>query len=152
MYTVRVEQMDSRPLAVVKRLARQQDLGKVVPECCGLVWGVVKSQNIAGAGRHVAIYHDGAINLEVGVELEAPFGGYGEVVDSATPAGLAAWTTHLGPYGQLHGAHQAIQDYCANNGYVPAGPQWEIYGHWEDAWNNDPSLIRTDVYYLVERK
>jgi hypothetical protein len=25
----------------------------------------------------------------------------------------------------------------------------EIYGHWENEWNADPSRIRTDVYYLL---
>jgi hypothetical protein len=30
-----------------------------------------------------------------------------------------------------------------------AGPNWEIYGHWQNEWNKDPSQIRTDVYYLL---
>ena len=46
-------------------------------------------------------------------------------------------------------AHQAIRDWCASHGYEPAGPNWEIYGHWLDAWNTDPSSIRTDVFYLL---
>jgi hypothetical protein len=31
-----------------------------------------------------------------------------------------------------------------------AGPNWEIYGHWLDEWNNDPAKIRTDVFYLLQ--
>ena len=49
----------------------------------------------------------------------------------------------------LHAAHQAILDWCANHGHALAGPNWEIYGHWLDAWNSDPSQIRTDVFYLI---
>jgi effector-binding domain-containing protein len=147
--SVRVEQLGSRPTAVVRRLARPQDLSKVVPEACGTVWGVVRAQRIPGAGRHVALYWDNQINLEVGVELEAPFAGHGEVVGSATPAGLVATATHFGPYGQLHQAHDAIRAWCQANGYTPAGPNWEIYGHWQNDWNSDPSKIRTDVYYLL---
>jgi hypothetical protein len=30
-----------------------------------------------------------------------------------------------------------------------AGPNWEVYGHWQDEWNSDPSKIRTDVFYLL---
>jgi hypothetical protein len=30
-----------------------------------------------------------------------------------------------------------------------AGPNWEIYGHWKDEWNNDPSKICTEVFYLL---
>jgi effector-binding domain-containing protein len=149
-YDVRLEQLDSQPLAVVRRRASSQELARVVPDACGLVWKVIRAQNVPGAGRHVALYWDGQINLEVGVELEAPFAGHGEVVGSATPAGTVATTTHLGPYGGLHGAHQAICQWCADHGYALAGPNWEIYGHWTDECNTDPAKIRTDVFYLLK--
>jgi effector-binding domain-containing protein len=148
-YDVRLEQSSSRPLAVVRRRARLQELSKVVPEACGLVWNVIRSQQVTGAGRHVAVYWDHEINLEVGVELDAPFAGYGEVVGSTTPAGPVATTTHYGPYGELHYAHVAIQSWCKKNGHNLAGTNWEIYGHWKDEWNRDPSKIVTDVYYLL---
>jgi effector-binding domain-containing protein len=151
-YPVRIETIQShRPTAVVRRRANHQDLPKVVPELCGLVWNVLRQQQIKGAGRHVAVYFDNEINLEVGVELETPIKDVGEVVASKNPTGIAANTTHFGPYGQLKTAHQAIKDWCAANGYRPTGVNWEIYGHWQPAWNNDPSLIRTDVFYLVEK-
>jgi effector-binding domain-containing protein len=120
-----------------------------VPEACGTVWSVVRAQQVPGAGRHVAVYLDGQINLEVGVELDTPFAGHGEVVGSVTPAGLVATTTHYGPYGQLHQAHEAIRSWCQANGHSLAGPNWEIYGHWKDEWNKDSTLIRTDVFYLL---
>ena len=149
-YEVRLERGDSRPLAVLRLQASRQQLSRVVPEACGKVWSVVRAQKIPGAGRHIALYFDDAINLEVGVELEAPFEGHGEVVGSATPAGEVATTVHFGPYGHLGEAHRAIRDWCTARGRTPAGPCWEIYGHWVDEWNDDPSKIRTDVFYLLE--
>lgn len=145
-----LEQAVGQPLAVVRRLAKQHELSKVVPDACGAVWNVVRSQQIKGAGRHVAVYLDGQINLEVGVELEAPFAGFGEVVGSVTPSGPVATVTHYGPYGLMHKAHDAIHQWCKSNGYQFAGPSWEIYGHWKDEWNSDPSKIRTDIYYLLD--
>ena len=94
---VRIEQVVSRPLAVVRRLASAQQLAKVVPDGCGTVWNAVRAQKMVEAGRHVAIYWDDKINLEVGVELDSPFAGHGEVVSSATPAGTAATAVHFGP-------------------------------------------------------
>ena len=148
-YNIRCEELGSRPLAVVRRRARPEELSKVVPDACGVVWGVIRSQQISGAGRHVAVYLDGQINLEVGVELDAPFPGSGEVVGSGTPAGLVASTTHYGPYGLLNKAHEAILRWCGDNGHTLAGPNWEIYGHWQDEWNSDPTRICTDVFYLL---
>jgi effector-binding domain-containing protein len=148
-YDIRLEQHSGRPLAVVRRRAASRELSKVVPDACGTVWNVIRSQQVSGAGRHVAVYLDGQINLEVGVELDGPFTGHGEVVPSAAPAGLVATTTHYGPYGQLHAAHEAILRWCQHNGHVLAGPNWEVYGHWKDEWNSDPTKIRTDVFYLL---
>jgi effector-binding domain-containing protein len=147
-YAVEVRQVESVPLAVVRRQARPADLSRLVPECCGLVWEVLKAQRTK-AGRHVAVYWDGSIRLEVGVELHGLFVDDGEVVRSETPAGAVASVTHYGPYGGLAAAHDAIHRWCKANGRTLAGPSWEIYGHWEREWNDDPSHIRTDVQYLL---
>ncbi len=148
-YDVRLEQLGSCPLAVVRRRASLPDLPRVIPDACGTVWNVVRAQQISGAGRHIALFWDDVINLEVGVELVAPFIGHGEVVGSATPAGTVATAVHFGPYGRLPEAHGAIRQWCADRGHALAGPNWEVYGHWLDEWNNDPAKIRTDVFYLV---
>jgi effector-binding domain-containing protein len=148
-HDVRVEHHASRPLAVVRRHAGRGELARVVPEACGAVWAVLRSRQISGAGRHVAVYLDCEINLEVGVELDGPFAGDGEVVGSATPAGLVACTTHHGPYGRLPEAHEAVLAWCRANGHAPAGPSWEIYDHWDEECDRDPSRIRTEVCYLL---
>jgi effector-binding domain-containing protein len=150
-YDVHLENpIESRPLAVVRRRASRQQLSKVVVDSCGTVWNVIRTRKITGAGRHVAVYLDGEINVEVGVELNAPFSGFGDVVGSAIPPGPVATTTHFGPYDRLHLAHKAIRQWCTDHGHALAGPNWEIYGHWVDAWNRDPSKIQTDVYYLLK--
>jgi effector-binding domain-containing protein len=147
-YAVQVEQLSGIPLAVIRRRAKAPELARLVPECCGLVWNAVRAQQAQG-GRHVAIYWDDSIRLEVGVELAGPFAEHGDVVRSATPAGAVAWATHFGPYGGLGGAHDAVRQWCTANQHRLAGPRWEIYGHWQPEWNTDPSRIRTDVYYLL---
>jgi effector-binding domain-containing protein len=83
------------------------------------------------------------------VELYGPFAEDGQVVCSATPAGPVAWATHFGPYNGLGAAHDAVRRWCTANNRRLAGPNWEIYGHWQSEWNTNPSQIRTDVYYLL---
>ncbi len=96
---VQFQQLDSIPLAVIRRHANPSELSSLVPQLCGLVWNAIRAQQ-AKAGRHVAIYWDGGIRLEVGVELYGPFTDDGEVVRSATPAGPVASGTHFGSYNQ----------------------------------------------------
>ena len=151
-YAVRAERVAGVPIAVVSRRAPAAKLSAVVPEACGTVWSAVKAAGVKGAGRHVAVYlgkTDGVLDVEVGVEVPAPIGRHGEDFDSTTPAGEVATATHFGPYGRLGDAHAAVRDWCAANNRTPAGPTWEVYGHWLAAWDDDPSQIRTDVYYLL---
>ena len=63
-YPVQVQRLDSVPLAVIRRQAKHSELSRVVPECCGLVWNVVRAQQ-AKAGRRVALYWDDSVRLEV---------------------------------------------------------------------------------------
>lgn len=147
---VRLDHLESRPLAVVRRHATAGELSRVVPESCGFVWNVLRAQGVRG-GRHVAIYWDDASRVDVGAEVEAPFTEQSGVVHGATPSGDVAWLTHFGPYGGLRAAHDAIHAWCGANGWKSAGPRWEIYGHWLPEWNSNPSLIQTDVFHQVRR-
>jgi effector-binding domain-containing protein len=147
-YQVHVRQSDAVPVAVIRRQVTPAELARVVPECCGLVWNAVRAQHAKG-GRHVAIYWDGSIRLEVGVELLGAFADAGDVVRSAIPAGTVASVTHFGPYQRLGAAHEAVRQWCKANHRGLSGPSWEIYGHWQPEWDTDPSQIRTDVFYLL---
>jgi len=147
---IRLSEVPGRPTAVVRRQAAMQQLPKVVPESCGVVWNALKANGVKGAGRNLAVYLDDQINLEVGVEMDGPFAGVGEVVASATPGGTVVTTTHYGPYQQLGTAHRAIRAWCEQHGHRTAGPNWEVYGHWRTEWENNPSQITTDVYYLID--
>jgi effector-binding domain-containing protein len=148
-YVIRLQNLPSIPVAVVKRTATATELSRIVPEYCGIVWNELRRQGTKG-GRHVAIYWNGDIQLEVGAELEGPFAEHDRVVRSATPSGMVATTAHLGPYQRLGDAHDAVRTWCEANGHRLAGPNWEIYGHWRTEWDSNPALIRTDVYYQIE--
>jgi effector-binding domain-containing protein len=145
-YPVIVQHVASQTTAVVRCRAKQADLAQVVPAGCGEVWAYARAAGLPRPGRHLALYLDGEINLEVGAEMDQPFTGNDRVVCSSTPAGLVATTVHLGPYHLLGGAHDAILKWCAANGHTLAGPSWEVYGHWTD----DPAQLRTDVFYLLQ--
>lgn len=144
-HVVELTTSESRPIAAVRFLARPDELSRVVPAACGEVWNFVKAAGITGAGRHVAIYHDGRIDVEVGVEVPGPFDESDRVRCSSTPSGPVATAAHHGDYAGLHQAHEAILRWCREHGRTPAGPNWEIYGHWSD----DPAQVRTDVFYLL---
>ncbi len=142
---IRVIGVEPLPIAVIRTTAARSQLSTVIPKLCGEVWQFVKSSAVPKPDRHVAVYYDGAITLEVGVIVGGPFAGDGRVISSATPGGTVATTAHIGPYGRLGEAHRAITDWCAANGREWT-MNWEIYGHWTD----DPDQLETDVFYLLK--
>jgi len=149
-YEVRIEKAKAIPLAVVRRQARREQLSIVVPEGSGDVSKFMKLHNLTGTGRNVAVFLDGKMNLEVGVEFTGTLPEDENVAQSATPAGKVATVTFQGAYDQLGKVHAAIRQWCTDNKKTVAGPNWEIYAHWLPEWNADLSLIQTDVYYLLE--
>jgi effector-binding domain-containing protein len=150
-YQIEVKQFEPATTAVIRSRVRKEELSKFVPAACGEVWSFARSAGLSRPGRHVALYlNDGQGSVEAGAEVGEPFAGNDRVQCSQLPAGRVATTVHLGPYGRLGDAHAAIREWCAQHGHRRSNVSWEIYGHWQDSWNNDPSKIRTDVFYLLE--
>jgi effector-binding domain-containing protein len=145
-YEVLLVQLGPQLTGVVRTQAKQVDLPRVVPQLCGEVWSFFKANQLPRPGRHLALYLDCVMNIEVGVEISQPFTGDGRVVCSALPTGPAATTVHWGPYNKLGDAHDAVRDWVAKNGHTLAGASWELYGHWSD----DPAQLRTDVFWLLK--
>ena len=75
------------------------------------VWACLRQAGVKG-GCNVMLYRDlptaGHVAVEVGVEVSEPLAVTGAVMMSALPAGLAAGTTHRGPYEEIDAAHQAV--------------------------------------------
>jgi effector-binding domain-containing protein len=105
----------------------------------------------ASSGANVMLYRDSPgddqVEVEVGVEINAPFPASGRVIMSALPAGLAAKTTHRGPYSGLGAGHQAVLRWCARQGRELTGQRWEIYGD----WNDDPAQLETVIFYGLQQ-
>jgi len=138
------------PIAVVRGRVAPKELSKFVPAACGEVWSFIRAAGLLRPGRHVAVYLDSQGTVEVGAEVSEPFTGNDRVHCSQLPAGPVATTTHFGPYPRLSEAHAALRQWCAAHGHPLAGITWEIYGHWDETWNTDPSKIRTDIFYLLQ--
>lgn len=151
-YEIELTNTEASPTAVIRGRVPREELSKFVPAACGEVWSFIRASHLPRPGRHVALYLDAQGSVEVGAEVSAPFVGNGRVHCSQLPAGRVATTTHLGPYSRLGDAHSEIRKWCAEHGHRPAGICWEIYGHWDESWNVDPSRIRTDVFHLLEEE
>ena len=149
-YQIELTRSNATPTAVIRSRVPAKDLAKFVPAACGEVWSFIRSAGLPRPGRHLALYLDEQGLVEVGAEVSEPFTGNERIHCSELPAGRVVTTVHFGPYQRLSDAHQAIREGCAKQGHQCSGVSWEIYGHWDESWNTDPSKIRTDIFYLLD--
>ncbi|HEY3291528.1 MAG TPA: GyrI-like domain-containing protein [Anaerolineae bacterium] len=150
-----VQQVTAGPLAVAKGIAHRNDLPQVIRMLFDKVYGELPKTKVKQTGQNVILYvgspeapamdsPEGML-IEAGVQVAAPFTDGGALISSATPAGNVATVAYYGPYDKMAPAYDALNKWCADNGYKPSGTSWEIYGDWED----DPAKLRTDIYLLL---
>jgi predicted transcriptional regulator YdeE len=134
---VEVKSLPAQPIEVVHGHATRATL----PAEIRTLFGQFYAEPKPGRGLNIIYYPscvDGKMQIACGTLVEQ--GG-----NDATPAGTVATAVHIGPYNQMHPAHNAIHQWAKENNQPLAGPSWEIYGHWTD----DPAALRTDIYYLL---
>lgn len=54
-------------------------------------------------------------------------------------------TTHIGSYGKLAAAHEAITSWCVATDRTFGACSWEVYGD----WNDNEAKLETQVVYLL---
>lgn len=113
------------------------------------VWNLVRARGLKNAGHNVVVYRNmrqPEFDLEIGVDVLAPFDSDDTLISTTTPGGLVATTRHSGPYATMSAAHAAIGASLSLHNLKFAGVSWEWYGHWTD----DPAALTTDIFYLLE--
>jgi hypothetical protein len=151
---VQIETVTEQPLAAVLERVQQRDIGTRVRPNLDQVYAFLKEHpDLRFPGAHnVLLYRhkddprtDGRMHVEYAVQVRRAFSRTGDVFASATPAGLIATATHVGPYERLGDTHGAVQRWCSANRHGLAGIDWEIYGDWTD----DATKLETKVCYLL---
>lgn len=152
--TVKLENVDPRKLAAVRREVAPGAVGSAWGPALGKVWELIRSQpGLWTGGHNVFLYHHpaqpgGPIRCDFGVEVTRAFEAAGEVYATETPRGEAAVAVHRGPYNRMHEAHDAIRKWMEANRRESAGRSWEIYGDPAP----DPAATETTIVYLLKSR
>jgi effector-binding domain-containing protein len=144
-YEVTVTTVEATTLAVCRASADREHIGEAIMGALDKVWPFIRANGIE-SGHNVVVYYGGPGDMAIGVQTLSPVPANDVVETLQTPAGRVATTTHWGSYDGLHGAFEAVHDYCRREGLQMTGTSWEVYGDWSD----DPSKVRTDVFVLIE--
>lgn len=98
--TIAVELVDvhAQTLVAVKGHVAMGDIPDKIMPMMDKVWAHIREQGIEGHGHNVWLYRnvaDGEMDVEIGVQLSAPFTPSGDVVAVQTPAGREIGRAHV---------------------------------------------------------
>ena len=150
-YQVVNKTVSSQPLAAARRLVRIGEVGSAWKPALDLVWAFLhRNEGLRTDGHNCFLYHhpaegEATMVVDFGVQVVRHFQDEGEIVCTETPAGEVVMKTHVGSYGNLGAAHQAIKQWCTTNNRTIGAYSWEIYGDWTD----DETKLETQVVYLL---
>ncbi len=148
-YEIREVTVAPRPVAGVRAQVQRGRVGQEFGRHLDQVYAAARAGTIQIDGQNIFIYRAATgdvLTVEFCVGVKAAFSAVGPVEPLETPHGVAAMTTIVGVYGRSGEANAAILTWCRANARVPAGPSWEVYGH----WHADPAQRKTEVYYLLQ--
>ncbi len=157
-YEIRVLEVESYPVAAVRMVIPWGNFSEVLGPTFGEIAMHLAMTGTAITNAPLVLYHsmdvttadgDGDVELEIAIPIATPFPETERVKNSNVPGGIAAFTTHMGPYEEISKAYQAIQAWLQQFGHESTGVFWEVYMT-DPETTPDPADYRTDVYWLIK--
>lgn len=146
-----------QPVLVVCRRIKPSEVAATLAQVLGLVFQHAQQIGIALAGQPFTRYLEwgpGLWTIEAGLPIARQVANAAvltniDVRPDVLPGGLAATTTHAGPYEKLTEAHAAVEQWIETQGLRAAGAPWEVYTT-DPADVPDPKDWKTDIFWPVE--
>lgn len=146
---VRISDEPARTTAVRKATTTWSEFPALWPKLSGDVWTCLRAGGVTSGCPNVMLYRDrpdGAVDVEIGVELRVPCELTGEVVKSGLPAGRVASVEHRGPWTEMSEAYQAFDSWLEATGRQKPTVHWEVYGPHSD----DPEQLFMTIHWLLD--
>ena len=153
MEPIKTKKLKPQPTAAVRVTIEPARMGEAFDEVFPETLSYLERVGASPVGPPFARFFDyteDEADFEAGFPVSEPIQGEGRVAASELPGGLAAVTTHVGPYEGLQDTHAAIGEWVLANGHDPSGPVWEVYVT-NPREEPDPSKRRTEVVWPLRK-
>ncbi|MGH3331558.1 MAG: GyrI-like domain-containing protein, partial [Nocardioidaceae bacterium] len=143
-YEVSLVDLQEQQTAVVRGHVEVGGIPGFLGGAFGEVMGLVERQGLKPAGMPFGRYRmtDGGFDVEAGIGVKGDLVPEGRVEASSLPGGRTARTMHVGDYGEVAAAYEAVESWLTDNGYTASGVPWESYLD-----EPDVPAPRTEVFF-----
>jgi effector-binding domain-containing protein len=128
-YEIEVRRLQPQHTAVVRTRCPWDKIAETLGGIFGEVMARIGATGAQATGGVFGRYDPGMsdVGIEAGFTVAAPITPAGRVEASELPGGDAAVTLHVGDYGSVAAAYEAIEAWMREQGREAAGPAWELY-------------------------
>ena len=129
-YECQVEDRKPQPVLAVRTRTAVEGLPQEMGRVFGMIAGYLGEMGEYPAGAPYAAYYNmdmQDLDVEIGFPVARALPGKGDITPGQIPGGKAATCMHIGPYGDVDAAYDALKAYMEAEGYEPGGPPYEMY-------------------------
>jgi effector-binding domain-containing protein len=129
-YEMQFVDLQAQRTAVVRGHVRAGELPDFLGPAFGEVINVLDKQGLHPTGAPFGRYRptdDGGFDVTVGFPCSGVVETTGRVEPDGLPGGRVARTLHVGAYGDVGAAYEALTSWLTDEGCVTAGEAWESY-------------------------
>jgi effector-binding domain-containing protein len=129
-YEMQFVDLQAQDTAVVRGHVTHEGIAEFLGPAFADTMGLAGQQGVDVTGAPFGRYRpadDGGWDIAVGFPVARPVTPDGRVEAGVLPGGRAARTMHVGDYGALGAAYEAVLAWLTDNGYVMSDEPWECY-------------------------
>jgi AraC family transcriptional regulator len=153
-YSITKKNLSPQPVLVIRRTVKRSEIASTIAEVLPRVFQYAQQHGLALVGQPFTRYVEvgpGLVTIEPGMCVAAgaalpKTSGEDGVVPDTLRGGLAATTTHAGPYEKLPDAYAAIEEWTKAEGLAIAPGLWEVYVT-DPADYPDPKDWKTEIFW-----
>ena len=150
-YQCEVKEQTSQPTLAVRTRTSVAKLPEVMGQTYGTIAQYLGSLGEQPAGPPFAAYHNmdmEDLDVEIGFPVSRDIAGRGDIQAGRLPEGRVATCIHIGPYGEIADAYNALSEWVEAEGYEPTGVAYEMYLN--DPNETPPEALMTQIVYPLE--
>lgn len=133
-YQCRIETRAAQPVLSVRLRMPVTGLPQALGQWYGAIAHYLGELGEQPAGAPFAAYYNmdmEDLDVEIGMPVPRMLPGKAQIAPGQIPGGPVGIALHVGPYGAIAPAYDALTDYVQEHGYQPTGVAYEFY-------TNDP--------------
>jgi effector-binding domain-containing protein len=144
-YDIELVNVLEQPAAVVRARVEHNGIAEFLGPAFGDVMTALQRQGLQPAGPPFGRYRpteDGGWDITAGFPVGDTVAAEGRVEALTLPGGPVARTLHVGDYGSLAMAYEAVSAWLGDHGWTAAGEPWECY-------LDEPEVVppRTEIWF-----